>query len=84
MVINFQSWADPFIIITLYPLACWYCVDVVCHSYPVSVPALTGAIMTMGVATANSILLLVLPVIFATESDPTDCRFEAGFVRLGQ
>ena len=59
IVINFQSWLDPFIIITALPGAlagiCWFLL--LTHTR-LSVPALTGAVMCMGVATANSILLV--------------------------
>src|SRR6185503_15118783 len=59
IVVNFQSWLDPFIIITALPGAlagiCWMLF--LTHT-TLSVPALTGAVMCMGVATANSILLI--------------------------
>jgi CzcA family heavy metal efflux pump len=59
IVVNFQSWLDPFIIITALPGAlagiCWFLL--LTHTR-LSVPALTGAVMCMGVATANSILLV--------------------------
>ena len=59
IVVNFQSWLDPFIIITALPGAlagiCW--ILFVTHT-TLSVPSLTGAIMCMGVATANSILMV--------------------------
>ena len=59
IVVNFQSWLDPFIIITALPGAlagiCWMLLFT--HT-TLSVPSLTGAIMCMGVATANSILLV--------------------------
>ena len=59
IVVNFQSWLDPFIIITALPGAlagiAWSLF--LTHTY-ISVPALTGAIMTMGTATANSILVV--------------------------
>jgi CzcA family heavy metal efflux pump len=59
IVVNFQSWVDAFIIITALPAAlagiCWM---LFLSGTTLSVPALTGAIMTMGVATANSILVL--------------------------
>ncbi len=64
IVVNFQSWLDPFIIISALPAAlagiAWF---LFVSGTTVSVPALTGAIMCMGVATANSILV----VSFATE-----------------
>ncbi len=59
IVVNFQSWLDPFIIITALPAAlagiCWFLL--LTHTR-LSVPALTGAVMCMGVATANSILMI--------------------------
>jgi multidrug efflux pump subunit AcrB len=59
IVVNFQSWIDAFIIITALPAAlagiCWM---LLLTGTTLSVPALTGAIMTMGVATANSILIV--------------------------
>jgi multidrug efflux pump subunit AcrB len=59
IVVNFQSWLDPFIIITALPAAlagiCWFLL--LTHTR-LSVPALTGAVMCMGVATANSILMV--------------------------
>jgi len=59
IVINFQSWLDPFIIITALPAALAGIVWVLFLTHtPVSVPALTGAIMCMGVATANSVLVV--------------------------
>src|SRR5256884_506587 len=59
IVANFQSWLDPFIIITALPAALAGIVWMLFLSdTPVSVPALTGAIMCMGVATANSVLVV--------------------------
>jgi len=59
IVINFQSWLDPFIIITALPAALAGIVWMLFLTHtPVSVPALTGAIMCMGVATANSVLVV--------------------------
>jgi multidrug efflux pump subunit AcrB len=84
IVVNFQSWLDPFIIITALPAAlagiAWMLFVTKTH---LSVPALTGAIMCMGVATANSILV----VSFATEQmmegkDPLAASLEAGFTRF--
>ncbi|MDP3704745.1 MAG: efflux RND transporter permease subunit [Legionellaceae bacterium] len=84
IVINFQSWLDPFIIITALPAAlagiAW--VLFLTHT-TLSVPALTGAIMCMGVATANSILV----VSFARQNmmdglDPLQAALEAGGTRL--
>ena len=69
IVVNFQSWLDPFIIITALPAALAGIVWMLFLTHTtVSVPALTGAIMCMGVATANSVLI----VSFARE------RLDAG------
>jgi multidrug efflux pump subunit AcrB len=84
IVVNFQSWLDPFIMISALPAAlagiAWFLF--ITHT-TLSVPALMGAIMCMGVATANSILV----VSFATEkmmqgSDPVGAALEAGFTRF--
>ena len=83
IVVNFQSWLDPFIIITALPAALAGIVWMLfVTGTTLSVPALTGAIMCMGVATANSILV----VSFARErldatGDPIRAAVEAGFVR---
>jgi multidrug efflux pump subunit AcrB len=84
IVINFQSWADPFVIITALPAALAGIVWMLfATGTTLSVPALTGAIMCMGVATANSVLV----VSFAREKldefgDAARAALEAGFVRL--
>ena len=84
IVINFQSWLDPFVIVMALPAALagivWMLFVTVTH---ISVPALTGAIMCMGVATANSILV----VAFAREQlregkDGTGAALAAGATRL--
>ena len=84
IVVNFQSWLDPFIIITALPGAlagiCW--ILLLTHT-TLSVPSLTGAIMCMGVATANSILM----VSFAREQmsegkSAREAALQAGFVRM--
>ena len=84
IVVNFQSWLDPFIIITALPGAlagiCW--ILLLTHT-TLSVPSLTGAIMCMGVATANSILM----VSFAREQlsegkSAREAALQAGFVRI--
>jgi multidrug efflux pump subunit AcrB len=84
IVVNFQSWLDPFIIISALPAALagivWFLF--VTHT-TVSVPALIGSIMCMGVATANSILV----VSFANEQiaenhDVTTAALNAGFTRF--
>jgi multidrug efflux pump subunit AcrB len=84
IVINFQSWSDPFVIITALPAALAGIVWMLFGTHTtLSVPALTGAIMCMGVATANSVLV----ISFAREQlnltgDATKAAVEAGFVRL--
>ncbi len=84
IVVNFQSWSDPFVIITGLPAALAGIVWMLfITNTTLSVPALTGAIMCMGVATANSILV----VSFARErlqhlGDATKAALEAGFTRF--
>jgi multidrug efflux pump subunit AcrB len=85
IVVNFQSWLDPFLIVSALPAALagivWF---LFITDTRLSVPALTGAIMCMGVATANSILV----VSFAREQldvlvgDARRAALNAGFVRL--
>jgi multidrug efflux pump subunit AcrB len=84
IVVNFQSWLDPFIILMALPAALagivWF---LFITSTTVSVPALTGAIMCMGVATANSILV----VSFAKEElasglDARAAALSSGFTRF--
>ncbi len=84
IVVNFQSWLDPFIIITALPGAlagiCWI---LLLTRTTLSVPSLTGAVMCMGVATANSILM----VSFARDRmragiPSTQAALEAGFTRI--
>ncbi len=59
IVVNFQSWLDPFVIITALPAALAGIVVFLFFTHTrLSVPALMGAIMCMGVATANSILVV--------------------------
>ncbi len=84
IVVNFQSWVDPFVIITALPAALAGIVWMLFATHTtLSVPALTGAIMCMGVATANSILV----VSFARErleatGDAVIAALEAGFTRF--
>jgi multidrug efflux pump subunit AcrB len=84
IVVNFQSWSDPFVIITALPAALAGIVWMLFTTQTtLSVPALTGAIMCMGVATANSVLV----ISFAREryealGDPVAAALEAGFVRI--
>jgi multidrug efflux pump subunit AcrB len=84
IVVNFQSWLDPFIIVTALPAALagivWMLFVTGTH---LSVPALTGSIMCMGVATANSILV----VSFAREQmeeglTAAEAAIQAGFTRF--
>jgi CzcA family heavy metal efflux pump len=84
IVVNFQSWSDPFVIITALPAALAGIVWMLFTTQTtLSVPALTGAIMCMGVATANSVLV----ISFAREryeelGDPVAAALDAGFVRF--
>jgi multidrug efflux pump subunit AcrB len=84
IVVNFQSWSDPFVIVTALPAAVAGIVWMLfATDTTLSVPALTGAIMCMGVATANSVLV----ISFARErlnehGDPVVAALEAGFVRF--
>jgi multidrug efflux pump subunit AcrB len=84
LVVNFQSWLDPFIIITALPGALAGVVWGLFLTYTtLSVPALMGAIMSLGVATANSVLV----VTFARNNlhqgmDPLTAAWEAGTGRL--
>ena len=84
LVVNFQSWLDPFIIITALPGALAGVVWALHLTLTtVSVPALMGAIMSLGVATANSVLV----VTFARNDlqqgmDPLTAAWEAGVSRL--
>ena len=85
IVVNFQSWLDPFLIIAALPAALAGIVWMLfLTGTTLSVPALTGAIMCMGVATANSILV----VSFARErlevlvGDARQAALNAGFVRI--
>ena len=84
IVVNFQSWLDPFIIITALPGALAGIVWTLLLTHTtLNVPSLTGAIMCMGVATANSILV----VSFAREqmrlgADAHMAALEAGIVRM--
>jgi len=84
IVVNFQSWRDPFVIITALPAALAGIVWMLFATRTtLSVPALTGAIMCMGVATANSVLV----ISFARErldqsGDALQAALDAGFVRF--
>lgn len=84
IVVNFQSWRDPFVIVSALPAALAGIVWMLFATHTTfSVPALTGAIMCMGVATANSVLV----VSFAKEKlaelgDATQAAMAAGYARL--
>jgi multidrug efflux pump subunit AcrB len=84
IVVNFQSWLDPFVIITGLPAALAGIVWMLFITHTtLSVPALTGAILCMGVATANSILV----VSFARErlaagDGPVRAALESGLIRF--
>jgi multidrug efflux pump subunit AcrB len=84
IVVNFQSWVDAFIIVTALPAALAGIVWMLfLTGTTINVPALTGAIMTMGVATANSILM----VSFARQRlndglPPLSAALEAGATRI--
>jgi multidrug efflux pump subunit AcrB len=84
IVVNFQSWLDPFIIITALPgaLAGITCALFITQT-TLSVPALTGAIMCMGVATANSILVIAYARDrLAEHGDAARAAVEAGYARI--
>jgi len=84
IVVNFQSWLDPAVIVSALPAALAGIVWMLFATHTtLSVPALTGAIMCMGVATANSVLV----ISFARErlevlGDAADAALEAGYVRF--
>jgi multidrug efflux pump subunit AcrB len=84
IVVNFQSWSEAFIIITALPAAlagiCWMLF--LTHT-TLSVPALMGSIMSMGVATANSVLVISFAnERFAESKDALRAALEAGSTRL--
>ncbi len=84
IVVNFQSWLDPFIIITALPGAlagiCWF---LLITRTTLSVPSLTGAVMCMGVATANSILLVSFSRDRMNAGAPArQAALEAGHTRI--
>src|SRR5262249_46676421 len=84
IVVNFQSWGDPFVIITALPAALAGIVwTLFATQTTLSVPALTGAIMCMGVATANSVLVISFArEELAKHGDPVRAAIESGFVRF--
>jgi len=84
IVINFQSWLDPFIIIAALPGAlagiCWF---LLLTRTTLSVPSLTGAVMCMGVATANSILMVSFAREQMDEGIPAvQAAVAAGYTRM--
>jgi multidrug efflux pump subunit AcrB len=84
IVVNFQSWLDPFIIITALPAAlagiCWFLL--LTHT-TLSVPSMTGAVMCMGVATANSILMVTFARDQMDEGVPAvKAAVAAGYTRV--
>jgi CzcA family heavy metal efflux pump len=84
IVVNFQSWLDPFIVITALPGAlagiAWM---LFVTGTPLSVPALMGAIMCVGVATANSILVISFArEQLAEHGDAVRAAFDAGYTRM--
>lgn len=84
LVVNFQSWLDPFIIITALPGALAGVVWALHLTFTtLNVPALMGAIMSLGVATANSVLVVTFARNALTAGmDPLDAAWDAGVSRL--
>jgi multidrug efflux pump subunit AcrB len=84
IVVNFQSWLDPFVIVTALPAALAGIVWTLFGTgTTLSVPALTGAIMCMGVATANSILVISFArEVLARGADAVTAAREAGATRF--
>jgi CzcA family heavy metal efflux pump len=84
IVVNFQSWLDPFIIITALPAAlAGIIVFLFLTRTPLSVPALMGAIMCMGVATSNTNLVIAFARDrMAANVEPPEAAIEAGFTRF--
>ena len=84
IVVNFQSWLDPFIIVTALPAALAGIVVFLFATHTrLSVPALMGSIMCMGVATANSILVVSFSKErLADHNDAFQAAIEAGFTRF--
>ena len=84
IVVNFQSWLDPFIIISALPAAlAGIVISLFITRTTLSVPALMGAIMSMGVATANSILVIAFAKDRLAElKDPVEAAIQAGYTRF--
>jgi multidrug efflux pump subunit AcrB len=81
MAVNFQSWGDPFVVLAALPLAfCGIVMSLFVTQTTFSIPSLFGAIMSVGVASANSILL----VTFAREHrDKTGCSAVEAAIKAG-
>jgi len=84
IVVNFQSWLDPFIVVMALPAALAGIVwALFATGTTVSVPALTGAIMCMGVATANAILVIAFArERLAAGADAVSAALESGTTRI--
>jgi multidrug efflux pump subunit AcrB len=84
IVVNFQSWLDPFIIITALPAALAGIILMLFSTHTtLSVPAMMGAIMCMGVATANSILVISFAKeVLEQNNNPVEAALAAGFTRF--
>jgi multidrug efflux pump subunit AcrB len=84
IVVNFQSWSDPFVIVMALPAALAGIIWMLFATHTtLSVPALTGAFMCMGVATANSVLVISFArEVYEATGDPVRAALEAGFVRF--
>jgi multidrug efflux pump subunit AcrB len=84
IVVNFQSWLDPFIILTALPAAmAGIIIFLFLSRTTLSVPAMMGAIMSVGVATANSILVISFAKEhLSAQGDPVLAAIEAGFTRF--
>jgi multidrug efflux pump subunit AcrB len=84
LVVNFQSWLDPFIIITALPGALAGVMWALFLTFtPLSVPALMGAIMSMGVATSNSVLVITFARLnLQRGQNPVEAALSAGTGRL--
>jgi multidrug efflux pump subunit AcrB len=82
MAVNFQSWGDPFVVLAALPLAfCGIVMSLFVTQTSFSIPSLFGAIMSVGVASANSILL----VTFAREHrERTGCGAEEAAIKAGE
>jgi multidrug efflux pump subunit AcrB len=84
IVVNFQSWLDPFVVILALPTALAGIIWILfATGTTLSVPALTGAIMCMGVGTANSILVIAFArELMAAGADAITAAMEAGSTRI--